>query len=103
MDRDNRIPSAPASKRRDEHSKDYPALCVFAGLVIALLVTGTFALKNVDLEFGFSPGPYVQEWTRDIEEKVKGLLGEATKGLKIPGREATDAKSHLLKGIRLNR
>lgn len=103
MGRDNRIPSAPASKSRDEHSKDYPALCVFAGLVIALLVTGYFALKNVDMDFGFRPGPYVQEWTRDIEEKVKDLLGEATKGLKIPGREIADAKPHLLKGYRLHR
>jgi tetratricopeptide (TPR) repeat protein len=103
MDRNNRISSAPASKREDDHSRDYPALCVFVGLVIALLVTGYFALKNVDMDFGFLPGPYVQEWTRDIEEKAKGLLGEATKGLKIPGRESTDAKTHLLKGYRLHR
>jgi tetratricopeptide (TPR) repeat protein len=101
MGRDNRTPSAYKSNGRGEPSKDWPALCVFAGLVIALLVTGFFALKNVD--FDFSPGPYVQEWTRDIEEKVKGLLGEATKGLKIPGREAADAKSHLQKGYRLHR
>jgi tetratricopeptide (TPR) repeat protein len=103
MDRNNRISSAPASKREDEHSVDFPALCVFVCLVIALLVTGYFALKNVDMDFGFRPGPYVQEWTRDIEEKVKDLLGEATKGLKIPGRESTDAKTHLLKGYRLHR
>jgi tetratricopeptide (TPR) repeat protein len=103
MDRDNPLPPAPAFKRREKPSRDYPALCVFAGLVIALLVTGTLALKNVDLDFGASPGSYVQEWMRDIEEKVKGWLGEATKDLKIPGREATDAKSHLLKGYRLHR
>lgn len=103
MGRDNRTPSAPASKRGDKPSRDYPALLVFAFLVIALLVTGYFALKNVDMDLGFRPGPYVQEWTRDIEEKVKGLLSEATKGLKIPGREGTDARSHLLKGYRLHR
>ncbi len=103
MGRNNRIPPTPASKRRDGHSKDYPALCVFAGLVVALLVTGYFALKTVDVEIGFRPGPYVQEWRREFEEKLKGLLDEATKGLKIPGREGADAKPHLLKGYRLHR
>ena len=103
MDRHNRISSTPPSKSKDEHSRDYPALFVLVGLVIALLVAGYFAVKNVDMDFGFSPGPYVQEWARDIEEKVKGLLGEATKGLKIPGRESADAKSYLLKGYRLHR
>lgn len=103
MGRDNRIPPTPASGRREDHSRDYPALCVFVGLVIALLVTGTFALKSVDTDLGFRPGPVVQEWARDIEEKVRGLLGEAANSLKIPGRESTDAKSHLLKGYRLHR
>jgi tetratricopeptide (TPR) repeat protein len=70
---------------------------------MALLVTGYFALKNVDTDFGFRPGPEVQEWAKNIEEKLKGLLGEASKGLKIPGRESTDAKTHLLKGYRLYR
>jgi tetratricopeptide (TPR) repeat protein len=103
MDRHNRISTPPAAKSEDEHSKDYLALCVFAGLVIALLVTGYFALKNVNTEFGFSPGPYVQEWKKQIEEKIGGLLEEATKGLKIPGRERIDAKAYLVKGYRLHR
>lgn len=100
MDRHNPI-SAP--KRVEERSRDYPALCVVIGLVMALFVTGYFALKNVDTDVGFRPGPYVQEWTKNIEEKVKDLLDEASKGLKIPGRESTDAKTHLLKGYRLHR
>jgi tetratricopeptide (TPR) repeat protein len=103
MDRYNSVPSGPTSKSKHEHSKDYPALCVFVGLVIALLVTGYFALKNLDTDIGFSPGPTLQEWTRDIEEKVKGFLGETSKALKIPGRESTDSKSHLVKGYRLHR
>ena len=103
MGRDNRTPSAPVSEGREEPSRDYPALCVFAFLVIALLVSGYFALKNVDRDLGFSPGPYVQEWTRDIEEKVKGLMGEATRVLKLPGTEGESARSHLLKGYRLHR
>jgi tetratricopeptide (TPR) repeat protein len=103
MVRNNRVSSAPASRIKDEHWKDYPALCVFICLVIALLVTGYFAWKNMDTDFGIRPGPYVQGWTKDIEEKVKGLLGEAAKSLKIPGRESTDAKAYLLKGYRLHR
>jgi tetratricopeptide (TPR) repeat protein len=103
MDRRNRISSAPAPKRSGESSRDYPALCVFVGLVIALIVVGTLALKNLDTDFVFTPGQSVQEWARDIEEKVKGLLDEASKGLKIPGREEGDAKTHLLKGLRLHR
>jgi tetratricopeptide (TPR) repeat protein len=103
MDRNNRIPSAPASRHKEDASKDYPALCVFVGLLLALLVTGYFALKNVDMDFGFSPGPQVQEWAKDIEEKVKGLMGEATKGLRIPGKESADAKAYLMKGYRLHR
>jgi tetratricopeptide (TPR) repeat protein len=71
--------------------------------VIALFVAGYFALTSVDTDFDFRPGPYVREWTRDIEEKVKGLLGETTKGLKIPGRESRDAKSHVVKALRLHR
>jgi tetratricopeptide (TPR) repeat protein len=105
MDPNNRASSSPGSRHKEDHLRDYPALCVFVGLVAALLVTGYFALKNVDMDmdFGFSPGPYVEEWTKGIEEKVKGLLGEATKGLKIPGRERADAKAYLLKGYRLHR
>jgi tetratricopeptide (TPR) repeat protein len=103
MDPHNRISSDPTPKGGEKNSRDYPALFVFVGLVIALLVTGYFALKNVDTDFAFSPGQSVQEWTRDIEEKVKGLLGEASKGLKLPGRESADAKTHLLKGYRLHR
>jgi tetratricopeptide (TPR) repeat protein len=103
MDRHNPIPSVPISKSKDERSRDYPALSVFVGLVVSLFVTGYFALKNVDTDFGFSPGPYLQEWTRDIEEKVKSFLGETSKALKIPGRESTDAKTYLLKGYRLHR
>jgi tetratricopeptide (TPR) repeat protein len=82
---------------------DYPALCVFVGLVIALFVTGYFALKNVNTEVDFSPGSFVQEWTRSIEEKIKGVIDEASKGLKIPGIESPDAKTHLVKGHRLHR
>lgn len=93
----------PAPNHAGEISRDYPALCVFVGLVMALFVTGYFALKNVDTDVGFSPGPYVEEWTKNIEEKVKGLLGEASKGLNIPGREGRDAKTYLGKGYRLHR
>ena len=57
MDRNNRVSPVPVPKRTDESSKDYPALCVFVGLVIALFVTGYFALKNVDTDVGFRPGP----------------------------------------------
>jgi len=103
MDRHNRIPPTPAPERSGERSRDYPALFVFVGLVIALFVAGAFAIKNLDTDFEFSPGQSVQEWTRNIEEKVKGLLDEASKGLKIPGREEGDAKTHLLKGLRLHR
>jgi tetratricopeptide (TPR) repeat protein len=103
MDPNNGLSSSPVSRHSEEHSRDYPALCVFVGLVAALLVTGYFALKNADVDSGFSPGPYVQEWTKDIEEKVRGLLDEATKGLNIPGREKADTKAHLLKGYRLHR
>jgi tetratricopeptide (TPR) repeat protein len=90
-------------RRNDERSRDYPALCVFVGLLVALFVAGYFALKNLDMNLGFRPGPYVQEWLNDVEEKVKDLLGEATKGLKIPVRGGADAKTHLLKGYRLHR
>ncbi len=103
MDRHNPIPSDPPPKREGEPPKDYPALFVFVALVIALFVTGYFALKNVDMESGFRPGPYIQEWTRDVEQKVKSFLGEASKQLRIPGRESTDAKTHVLKGYRLHR
>jgi len=40
--------------------------------VIALLVTGYFAIKSADTDMAFSPGAHVQEWARSIEEKVKG-------------------------------
>jgi tetratricopeptide (TPR) repeat protein len=90
-------------RHNDERSRDYPALCVFVGLLVALFVAGYFALKNLDMALGFRPGPYVQEWLNDVEEKVKDLLGEATKGLKIPVRGSADAKTHLLKGYRLHR
>jgi len=103
MDCHNPIPSAPPSESKGEHSKDYLALCVFVGLMIALFVTGYFALRNVDTDFDFRPGQYLQEWTRDIEEKAKNLLGETTKGLQILGRESTDAKTHVVKGYRLHR
>jgi tetratricopeptide (TPR) repeat protein len=103
MDRPNRSFRAPAPKRADAGATDYPALCVFVGLVTALFVTGYFALKNMNTDFGFSPGPYVQEWTKNAEEKVKSLLDEASKGFGIPGREGPDAKTHLLKGYRLHR
>src|SRR4030042_1381384 len=103
MDRLNLSSSAPAPKRADAGAVDYPALCVFVGLVMALFVTGYFALKNVDTDFGFTPGTDIQEWRKNVEEKVKGLLDEASKGLRIPGRESTDSKTHLLKGYRLHR
>ena len=102
MDLYNPIPSGPTSKSKDEHSKDYPALCVFVGLVIALLVTGYFAVKSADTDMAFSPGAHVQEWARSIEEKVKGLVGESSRGIKLPGRESADVKAHFLKGRRLH-
>jgi tetratricopeptide (TPR) repeat protein len=103
MDRRNPISASPRSGHNDERSRDYPALCVFVGLLVALLVVGYFALKNLDTSLGFRPGPYVREWLNDMEEKVKDWLGEATQGRKIPGRESADAKTHLLKGYRLHR
>jgi len=103
MDHHNSIPSVPPSESMGERSKDYPALCVFVGLVIALLVTGIFAVRNIDTDFRFRPDQYLQEWTRILKKKAKMLLGETSKGLKMPGRESTDAKTHLLKGYRLHR
>jgi tetratricopeptide (TPR) repeat protein len=103
MDRNNRNSPVPPAESKNERSKDYLAVCVFVGLVIALIVAGHFALKNLGAESGFRLGPYVRKWTRDIEEKVQGLLGEATKDLKTPGSERTDARTHLLKGYRLHR
>jgi tetratricopeptide (TPR) repeat protein len=71
--------------------------------VIALLVAGYFALTSVDTEFDFRPGLRVREWTKDLEERARGLLGEAARGLKIPGRDGADARAHVLKGYRLHR
>lgn len=88
---------------KKERSTDYPALCVFIGLVIALLVAGYFALKSVDADFGVSFGERMVTWVKELEEKVQGVLGEASKGVRIPGREGADAKSHVKKGYRLHR
>jgi len=92
-----------AKTMKNERSIDYPALCVFIGLVIALFVAGYFALKNVDVDSGLSFGERVESWVKELEEKVQGLLDEASKGIRIPGREGADAKSHVLKGYRLHR
>jgi len=88
---------------KKDKSIDYAALYVFIGLVIALFVAGYFALKSVDPDSGVSFGAHVERWVKEIEGKVQGLLGEASKGIRIPGREGADAKSHLLKGYRLHR
>jgi tetratricopeptide (TPR) repeat protein len=103
MDRRNANSTPPGSGHNDERSRDTPALCVFVGLLVALLVAGYFALKNLDMNTGFRPGSYVREWISDLEEEVKDLLGDATKDLKIPVRGSADAKTHLLKGYRLHR
>lgn len=103
MDRHEPTTSAPVSKGPKVNSRDYPALCVFVLLIVALFVTGYFAIKNIDTGLGFRPGPYLREWTREIEEKVKGLLGESMKALQIPGRGGAEARAHLLKGYRLHR
>jgi tetratricopeptide (TPR) repeat protein len=103
MDRRSPVSASPRSGHKDERSRDYPALCVFVGLLVALLVTGYFALKNVDMNLGFRPGPYIQEWINDLEEQVKHLLGQATQGRNSSGPERSDAKTHLLKGYRLHR
>jgi len=103
MDRDNRVPPSPLSKNGKKDPKDYPALFVFIGLVIALLVAGYFALKNVDTAVDFHPAVYLREQAAEIEEKVKSFLEETSKGLKIPGRESAGAKAHVVKGYRLHR
>ena len=92
-----------AKTMKKDRSIDYAALCVFIGLAIALFVTGYFALKSVDVDSGVSFGVHVERWVKELEEKVQGLLGEASKGIRIPGREDEDAKSHLLKAYRLHR
>jgi tetratricopeptide (TPR) repeat protein len=103
MDRRSPVSASPRPGHKDERSKDYPALCVFVGLLVALFVTGYFALKNLDRNLGFRPGPYVQEWINDLEEQLKHLLGQATQGWNISGGESADARTHLLKGYRLHR
>jgi tetratricopeptide (TPR) repeat protein len=103
MDRSNANSPSPGSGHNDERSRDYPALCVFVGLLVALLAAGYFALKNLDMNSGFRPGPYVREWINDLEGEVKDLLDQATQGREITGRESADAKTHLLKGYRLHR
>lgn len=102
MDLHNRNSASPDPGQPDRPSRDYPALCVFAGLVLALLAAGYFAIKSADSDPGFSPGAYVQEWTKGIEEKVKRLVGESFKGIKLPGRESADVKAHFTKGRRLH-
>lgn len=103
MDPHKPISSDSLPKGTNQHSRDYPALFVFSGLVIALFVAGYFALQNLDTDLDFRPGPYLREWKSEIEEKVKSLLGEATKGIQIPGRRSEEARAHLLKGYRLHR
>jgi len=103
MGRPDPTSSAPAPRGAVEGSTDYPALCVFVGLVIALLVSGYFALKNVDTDLSFPSGTYFQEWKRSIETKIKGAVEEVSKGLRIPGRESTDARAHLVRGYRHHR
>jgi len=88
---------------KNDRSIDYPALCVFIGLVIALFVAGYFALKSVDSDPGVSFEERLERWARELEEKVQGLLGETSKGIRTLGREGTDAKSHLVKGYKLHR
>ena len=103
MDRDNRVSPSHLSKNGKKDPKDSPALFVFLGLLIALLVAGYFALKNVDTDVDFHPSVYLREQAAEIEEKVKSFLEETSKGLKIPGRESADAKAHVVKGYRLHR
>jgi len=103
MDRHEPTAPAPEPKGGKEDARDYLALCVFIGLVVALFVAGYFAMKNVDTDLDFRPGAYFDEWAGELEQKVKGLLGETVKGIKIPGRESADARAHLLKGYRLHR
>jgi len=103
MGRPDRIPSASAPNRAGAGSTDHLALCVFVGLVIALLVTGYFALKNLDTDFSFRQGIYFQEWAKSIEAKIRGVVDEASKGLTIPGRESKDARAYLVKGYRHHR
>ncbi len=100
MDRHNHGFSPPTSERKDESPRDYAALAVFVGLVLALLVAGYFAFRNVDADIGFNPVAYVREWAKDMEDKAKGLVGEATKALKIPAGESADAKPYVQRGIR---
>ena len=103
MERHNRIGSDAPPKSGEKNPRDYLALCVFVGLVMALIVSGYFALKTVDTDVGFRPGQSFQDWTGQVEETVKGWLDEISKGIKIPGRESADAKTHLMKGYRLYR
>jgi tetratricopeptide (TPR) repeat protein len=103
MDRHNPISASPRPRHNDKRSRDYPALCVFVGLLVALLVAGYFAVKNLDTTLGFRPGPYIQERIRELEEQLKDLLGQATQGRNISGRGSADARTHLLKGTRLHR
>lgn len=88
---------------KKDSSTDYAALCVFIGLVIALFVAGYFALKSVDADSGLTFGERVETWIQELEKKVQGLFGEASRGIRIPGREGADARSHVLKGYRLHR
>ena len=93
----------PVPLRAAPQSRDIAALCVFVGLVVAFFVTGYFALDHMGTGFGVSPGPRVEEWTKNIEKKVKGLLGEVSKGLGTPGGQGRDAGRPLLKGFKLLR
>jgi tetratricopeptide (TPR) repeat protein len=103
MGRPDPIFSAPARNRGVAGSTDYPALCVFVGLVIALLVSGYFALKNVDTDLGFRSEVYFQEWTKSMEAKIKEVVEEVSRGIRISGRESTDARAHLAKGYKYHR
>jgi tetratricopeptide (TPR) repeat protein len=103
MDRRSLISASPRSGHNDQRSRDYPALCVFVGLLVALFVAGYFALKNLDMNLGFRPGPYLQEWINDLEEQVKQLLGQTTQGRNLSGRQNAEDRTHLLKGYRLHR
>jgi tetratricopeptide (TPR) repeat protein len=88
-------------RREEEASRDYVAIGVFVAGLVALIVAGYFSLVTLMKGDISNPLDALSGWVQGLEEHGKGLLGEATRGLRPQKDHAQQARDRVSAGYRL--